>query len=244
MRPPAAYKTKTEMGNAFIFDFDGTLAETIPLTLAAIRSAYADNGLPAPSESEIVANFGSNEFGMFAKMTPECAEKLFESYVSQYRALHAKYAPEPFAGIGGILRKIKNAGWKLGLVTGKHRRTAEASLDFYGINGIFDGIRCGGLNGSVKPENISSLLREWGRIRAAHGMSATSPKTCSTPGPPAYARSARRGQKQNFRISRSSKPCGPMRFSEASENLKSGRIGCSTVMQRLINNNFIIKSNK
>lgn len=162
MRPPAAYKTKTEMGNAFIFDFDGTLAETIPLTLAAIRSAYADNGLPAPSESEIVANFGSNEFGMFAKMTPECAEKLFESYVSQYRALHAKYAPEPFAGIGGILRKIKNAGWKLGLVTGKHRRTAEASLDFYGINGIFDGIRCGGLNGSVKPENISSLLREWG----------------------------------------------------------------------------------
>lgn len=82
MRPPAAYKTKTEMGNAFIFDFDGTLAETIPLTLAAIRSAYADNGLPAPSESEIVANFGSNEFGMFAKMTPECAEKLFESYVS------------------------------------------------------------------------------------------------------------------------------------------------------------------
>ena len=121
MRPPAAYKTKTEMGNAFIFDFDGTLAETIPLTLAAIRSAYADNGLPAPSESEIVANFGSNEFGMFAKMTPECAEKLFESYVSQYRALHAKYAPEPFAGIGGILRKIKNAGWKLGLVTGKQR---------------------------------------------------------------------------------------------------------------------------
>ena len=87
--------------------------------------SYADNGLPAPSESEIVANFGSNEFGMFAKMTPECAEKLFESYVSQYRALHAKYAPEPFAGIGGILRKIKNAGWKLGLVTGKHRRTAE-----------------------------------------------------------------------------------------------------------------------
>lgn len=78
---------------------------------------------------------------MFAKMTPECAEKLFESYVSQYRALHAKYAPEPFAGIGGIRRKIKNAGWKLGLVTGKHRRTAEASLDFYGINGIFDGIR-------------------------------------------------------------------------------------------------------
>lgn len=150
------------MENAFIFDFDGTIAETIPLSLAAIRAAYADNGLPEPSKREVVSNFGANELGMFAKMTPERAENLFESYVNQYRALHAKYSPEPFDGIGGILRKIKGAGWKLGLVTGKHPRTAEASLGFYGIRDMFDGIRCGGLNGSVKPENISSLLREWG----------------------------------------------------------------------------------
>ena len=34
------------MKNAIIFDFDGTIAETIPLSLAAIRAAYADNGLP------------------------------------------------------------------------------------------------------------------------------------------------------------------------------------------------------
>lgn len=53
MRPPAAYKTKTEMGNAFIFDFDGTLAETIPLTLAAIRSAYADNGCPRRPKAKL-----------------------------------------------------------------------------------------------------------------------------------------------------------------------------------------------
>ncbi len=150
------------MKNAFIFDFDGTIAETIPLSLAAIRAAYADNGLPSPSEGEVVSNFGANELGMFGKMTPGRADGLFESYVDEYRALHAKYSPEPFEGVAGILRKIRGAGWKLGLVTGKHRRTAEASLDFYGLRGIFDGVRCGGLGGSVKPENILSLLREWG----------------------------------------------------------------------------------
>ena len=32
------------MKTAFIFDFDGTIGETIPLVLSAIESAYADMG--------------------------------------------------------------------------------------------------------------------------------------------------------------------------------------------------------
>lgn len=156
-----AAECNIQMANSLIFDFDGTIAETIPLSLAAIRAAYADNGLPVPSENSITSNFGANEFGMFLKMAPGSAEALFESYVKEYCALHEKYSPEPFAGIAEILRKTKGAGWKLGLVTGKHPRTAEASLVRYGMRDIFDGVRCGGLEGSVKPENISSLMREW-----------------------------------------------------------------------------------
>ena len=49
------------MNKAIIFDFDGTIAETIPLTLQAIRAAYADNSLPVPTEETIVSNFGANE---------------------------------------------------------------------------------------------------------------------------------------------------------------------------------------
>lgn len=149
------------MKNAIIFDFDGTIAETIPLTLQAIRAAYADNSLPLPTKEKIVSNFGANEYGMFHKMSPDCADKLFESYLSEYATLHEKYSPKPFDGIVDVLHKIKNSGWKLGLVTGKHEKALELSLYYYGLRGVFDGIRCGGIDRSIKTKNISSLLSEW-----------------------------------------------------------------------------------
>ena len=149
------------MKNSFIFDFDGTIAETIPITLKAIMAAYADCGLPVPSEAEIVAHFGANEYGMFLKMTPDHADRLFEAYLREFVAVHKKFPQKPFDGIVAAIRKIKDAGWKIGLVTGKHIRAAEEAIEIYGLSGLFDDIRCGGINGSVKTQNISELLDIW-----------------------------------------------------------------------------------
>lgn len=149
------------MKNSFIFDFDGTIAETIPITLKAIEAAYADNGLPVPSDAEIVAHFGANEYGMFLKMTPDHADELFEAYIREFVAVHQKFPQKPFDGIVAAIRKIKDAGWKIGLVTGKHIRAAEKSIEIYGLSGLFDDIRCGGINGSIKTQNISELLDIW-----------------------------------------------------------------------------------
>lgn len=149
------------MKNSFIFDFDGTIAETIPVTLKAIEAAYADNGLPVPSEAEIVAHFGANEYGMFLKMTPDHADGLFEAYIREFVAVHQKFPQKPFDGIVAAIRKIRDAGWKIGLVTGKHIRAAEKAIEIYGLSGLFDDIRCGGINGSIKTQNISELLDIW-----------------------------------------------------------------------------------
>ena len=149
------------MKNSFIFDFDGTIAETIPITLKAIEAAYADNGLPVPSDAEIVAHFGANEYGMFLKMTPDHADELFEAYIREFVAVHQKFPQKPFDGIVAAIRKIKDAGWKIGLVTGKHIRAAEKAIEIYGLSGLFDDIRCGGINGSIKTQNISELIDIW-----------------------------------------------------------------------------------
>ena len=149
------------MKNSFIFDFDGTIAETIPVTLKAIEAAYADNGLPVPSDAEIVAHFGANEYGMFLKMTPDHADELFEAYIREFVAVHQKLPQKPFDGIIAAIRKIKDAGWKIGLVTGKHIRATEKAIEIYGLSGLFDDIRCGGINGSIKTQNISELLDIW-----------------------------------------------------------------------------------
>ena len=68
---------------------------------------------------------------------------------------------KPFDGIVAAIRKIRDAGWKIGLVTGKHIRAAEKAIEIYGLSGLFDDIRCGGINGSIKTQNISELLDIW-----------------------------------------------------------------------------------
>ena len=142
------------MNKAIIFDFDGTIAETIPLTLQAIRAAYADNSLPVPTEETIVSNFGANEYGMFYKMSPDCADKLFESYLSEYAALHEKYSPKPFEGIVDVLHKIKNSGWKLGLVSNKPTELCRIIFRHFKLEPLFAEIIGGSSGFPLKPAPI------------------------------------------------------------------------------------------
>lgn len=210
------------MKNSFIFDFDGTIAETIPVTLKAIEAAYADNGLPVPSDAEIVAHFGANEYGMFLKMTPDHADELFEAYIREFVAVHQKFPQKPFDGIVAAIRKIKDAGWKIGLVTGKHIRAAEKAIEIYGLSGLFDDIRCGGINGSIKTQNISELLDIWaiapqntwyiGDVVSDVTDSRTAESTRFPP----------RGLTLTSRNSQPSKPPSPRKFSPPSKVSTNG----------------------
>ena len=52
------------MTPSIIFDFDGTIGETIPLALHALRKAYESMSLKPPSAELLTANFGPCELGL------------------------------------------------------------------------------------------------------------------------------------------------------------------------------------
>ena len=149
------------MTPAIIFDFDGTIGETIPLALHAMRTAYKELNLRPPSVETLEANFGPTELGLLKRLSPEHADKLFALYLKEYERAHEKYSPRPFIGIRDTLRNLKKNGALAAVVTGKCRESAEISLKHYGLNEFFDTVETGGLEGTIKPEKIAKILTEW-----------------------------------------------------------------------------------
>ena len=113
------------MDKAFVFDMDGTLGETVPLAIEAVKAAYRRLNLPVPSDGDIVSHFGPTEKGLFQMMDEKNCGMLYAEYLKAYAALHGVYAPKPFSGIEDVLKKISSAGIRLGIVTGKSRDSAK-----------------------------------------------------------------------------------------------------------------------
>ena len=45
------------MNKAFVFDMDGTLGETVPLAIEAVKAAYRRLNLPVPSDGDIAVSY-------------------------------------------------------------------------------------------------------------------------------------------------------------------------------------------
>lgn len=147
-----------------LFDFDGTLADTLPLCISAFRRAIEPlSGRPL-SDADIIETFGPSEEGTIAALAPGHVARGVESYLEHYAALHAQW-PEPFPGMVELLDYLTRQGAFLGLVTGKGARSAVLSLERYGIEQYFRTVKTGSPAGAVKDEKIAEIIEEFGLER-------------------------------------------------------------------------------
>lgn len=146
---------------AALFDFDGTLGDTLALCLKAAHLAVEPLLGRAVSDSEILATFGPSEEGAFRKLVPpEIYDSALSAYVSRCRDLLLEF-PELFPGIRELLHDLKKRGLILGLVTGRGRLTCDDALKFYGIFDLFDQIEVGEEAGPNKPKCFARILNRF-----------------------------------------------------------------------------------
>lgn len=145
------------MLNAVIFDFDGTIGDTLPLCIAATRCAAEPFAGRHFEDEEIVATFGPDEEGMIRALIPQHGAEGLDAYLRCYRELHGM-CPRPFDGIAGVLRELRAKGIVVALVTGKGRGSCEISLREYGLAGCFDHVETGSPLGQRKIEGIRAVL--------------------------------------------------------------------------------------
>jgi phosphoglycolate phosphatase/pyrophosphatase PpaX len=141
-----------------MFDFDGTLADTLPVCVEAFRRAAEPLTGRTYTDAEIVATFGPSEEGNVKVLAPDAPEQCLRDYLVHYEQLHG---PEPFEGIHDLLKDLKGAGLKIALVTAKGPRTAEISLRLLNMAHYFDLIETGWEHGIRKKESIEHVLEQW-----------------------------------------------------------------------------------
>lgn len=145
-----------------IFDFDGTLADTLPVCFAASRRVGREFlGRDHMTEEEIRATFGPSEIGMIQRMVPDRWEAALEAFLDEYEAAHDA-CTAPFPGMEDALRLLRRRGVALAIVTGKGPPTMAISMRLLGLEDYFDVIETGSPEGNVKATLLRKVLARWG----------------------------------------------------------------------------------
>ena len=132
-----------------VFDFDGTLVDSLQFIVTAFSRAFEDRGLPAP-EPEAVRRivglrleaaaarllFGSQDPGPEDMAT---AERIAASYRVAFKDMRARnLVDEPlYPGVRETLALLNRAEVNLGIATGKSRHGLVSSLERHELGGLF-----------------------------------------------------------------------------------------------------------
>lgn len=143
-----------------IFDWDGTLMDSLAQIVRSVKLAALDLGVPEPSDAAARDIIG---LGL-----PEAMQVLFPQVPEVEReALRHRYAHHFVAGVGGhsqpyagaeaLLQQLSGAGRQLAVATGKSRAGLNRVLAHTGWSSYFSATRCADETAS-KPNPL--MLRE------------------------------------------------------------------------------------
>lgn len=149
---------------AVIFDLDGTVANTLPLCIAAFRLAIEPHINRSVTDEEIIATFGPSEEGTIMALAPDYYDKGVADYLTHYKALHYM-CEQPFEGILPLLEKLTKKEILIAMVTGKGRSSAMVSLEKFGMLPYFDLLETGIPQGPSKPIGIKNILNRWDNLK-------------------------------------------------------------------------------
>lgn len=156
-----------------VFDWDGTLMDSAARIIASLTAAFADIGAEPPSPDRCRNLIGLGLDDALRRLWPAAtgAERglLIERYRHHY--LRANETPTPlFAGAAEAVAELHDAGYLLGIATGKSRRGLDAALAETGLGRWFHATRCADEAFSKPhPQMLSQLLDELG-VAAADSL--------------------------------------------------------------------------
>lgn len=127
-----------------VFDCDGTLVDSAANIVRAMHLSFAAFGLPEPDPHAVRRVVGLSLVEAMAALLPEADASLHRALAQDYKQAFQRLRadqrldPEPlFAGVRDLLGRLQDAGWLLGVATGKSDRGLALCLEHHGIRGHF-----------------------------------------------------------------------------------------------------------
>ena len=127
---------------ALLFDFDGTLMDTSPGVISAMRLTLQELGLPNESD-EVIRQFIGPPAGAFFRSTygfseeqARRASEVFRHFFEQGDFLNAV----PYPCMTALLEALKRKGFLLAVATNKHLNQTLAMLRYFSFSQFFDAV--------------------------------------------------------------------------------------------------------
>ena len=121
-----------------LFDFDGTVVDTTDAVLKAWQHTYDVLRPGGYDEEECLSTFGEQLDMSMHRHFPEFpTQQVVDIYRNWQRERLGELAHE-IPGVFDALDTIKTSGFKLGLVTSRHKDTADVLFDMFNVRQYFD----------------------------------------------------------------------------------------------------------
>lgn len=155
------------MKKAVIFDLDGTLLNTLEDLRTAVNLALAANGYPVRTLEEIRFAVGNGIRKLIARSVPEgtlpeAEEAVFARFREEY-GIHCSDTTAPYAGVPELLRRLREEGFLLAVVSNKADFAVQKLAEQY-FPGCFDAVlgETEGLSRKPAPDMVEEVLRRLG----------------------------------------------------------------------------------
>ncbi len=136
-RPRATSRDHTAPRHPVVlFDFDGTLADTIPLIVASFQHTVRSVLGEEVTETEARSWIGRTLVDIFGERNPDHAEHLAETYRTWNLANHDRLI-RAVDGLPDVLDALVAAGSRLGVVSSKSAHTVRRGLEAVGLRHDF-----------------------------------------------------------------------------------------------------------
>jgi phosphoglycolate phosphatase len=159
---------KSSRYELLVFDWDGTLSDSLQLIIESVRRAILDLGLPQRSERSIrgIIGLGLNDASnrLFPGMSERDCRRLGDCYRTHYRELAADPVPL-YPGTREVVAALHAAGYTLAIATGKSRRGLNLALADSGLSCYFQESRCADETFSKPhPQMLEELIDTTGTV--------------------------------------------------------------------------------
>lgn len=124
-----------------IFDWDGTLADSVGRIVTAMRVAAQRTGRPERDEASIRGIIGLGLPEAILELYPGMAKPEMVVFRQHYADVYIAMDEQPsplFAGVADTLEAFRADGYRLAVATGKARRGLDRVLKVHGWERFFD----------------------------------------------------------------------------------------------------------
>jgi len=150
------------MTKVIIFDFDGTLADTIDILLSITNRLSAEFGFKSATKEELAQLSNLNSWQILQYSGISIFK--FPLLIRRLKAELHNQVPhiQLFPGIKEVLLELKKRGFQLGIITSNSRENVLGALEKNGLQDTFTFIYSGSTFGKHK------VINKWLRIENIH----------------------------------------------------------------------------